>query len=230
MTDRKAPNSIPDSFTLHEASDIMDKTKLLLAPSLPGCTLRRFDYPIFDGWSPIELCFASNGPIVPKLVLSPDSYLCIATLYFGYSSFLRDKMNVGFEFKGPDVYAGERLDAGPKAIAAMVRKRLADFDLAGAIAAGTPERILADQPRTDISEDLLELGLCAIYLREYAEARTLLHDCVRHAEKIGRPRYLRAAERANTYLARLDADANALRDTSIATMSEHWSHFSTATS
>jgi hypothetical protein len=225
MTDHKALRSIPKSFTLREASDILDKTKLLLAPSLPGCTPRRFDYPIFNGWSHIELCFASSGPIVPKLLLSPDSYLCIATLFFGYSSFLRDKMNVGYEFSGPNIYTGERLDAGPEAIAAIVKKRLAAFDLSGAVAAGTPERILADQPRTDISEDLLELSLCAIYLRKYQEAQTLLQDCVQSAEQDGRPRYLRAGNTGKIYLAKLSADADALRETLIATMNEHWSHF-----
>ncbi len=121
--------------------------------------------------------------------------------------------------------AGERLDAGPEAIAEAVQKRLADFDLAGAVAAGTPERILADQPRTDISEDLLELSLCAIYQGEYDEARTLLQDCVIHAERIKRPRYLLAADKAKTYRAELDANADALRETLIATMNEHWSHF-----
>ncbi len=106
MTDHKDLSPIPASFTLREASDILDKAKLLLAPALPGCTLRRFDYPIFDGWSHIELCFASSGPIVPKIMLSPDRYMCLGVAFFGYSSFLREKMNVGYEFNGPSIYSG----------------------------------------------------------------------------------------------------------------------------
>lgn len=225
MTHSDPKTSPARSRSLRETSDILDRAKILLAPTLSGCTLRRFDYPLFDGWSHIELCFANDGPIVPKLVLSPDARCFLAMSFFGYSSFLADRMNVGFEFRGPEAYAVELLDAGPEAIAAKVKDRLKDFDLAGAVAAGTPERILTDQPRNDIPEDLLELSLCAAYLEKYHEARTLLQDCIRYAEADRRPRYLRAGSKGETYLAKLNEDADALRATLIATMNKHWSHF-----
>lgn len=225
MVNLNTPASLPKSFTLLEASDILDRAKILLEPALPGCTLRRFDYPLLDGWSHLEACFADGGPILPKLLLSPDSYLCMATLFFGYSVMLRDKMNVGFEFGGPNIYKSCRLDAGPEAIAAMVQERLAEFDLPGMIAAGTAERILSDQPRNDIPEDLLELSLCAVYLGNYEEAQTLLQDCVRYAAKDGRPRYLRAGAKGDAYLSKLTADPDALREELTATMNDNWSHF-----
>jgi hypothetical protein len=227
MTNTSGLPPIPDSFSLRETSEILDRVKLLLAPTLPGCTLRRFDYPIFDGWSHLELCFADCGPIVPKFVLSPDSYYCITMLYFGYSLFLRDRMNVGFEFPGPDAYCGERHDAGPEAIAAVVRKRLATFDLAAAIAGGTAERIWAKRPMNDFPNELLELSLCGIYLGEYREAQALLQNCLRYAAEDGRALYVKAAAKAEAYLAKLTADPDALRQELIATMDNNWSHFKT---
>lgn len=226
MTDIGERPSSPDSFSPREASDILDHVKLLLAPTLPGCTLRRFDYPIFDGWSPIELSFAENGPLPPKLVLSPDGYYCVVMLFFGYSLFLRDEMKVGFEFGGPEVHAWERLDSGPEVIAAAVQKRLADFDLAAAIAAGTVERMWTDQPRDYNLTRRLDLSLCGIYLGEDKEAQNLLRDCLRDAaEGDDDLRYVRFGAKCETYLAKLTADPDALRRELLATMDNNWSHF-----
>jgi len=225
MTGPTPGYSIPESYTPRETSDILDQVKRLLAPTLPGCTMRRFDYPIFDGWSHIELCFTGEGPIVPKLIQSPDGYYCIGMPVFGYSSMLQEKMNVGAEFRGPSLAGGERLDKGPAAIAAAIHKSLAKFDLAAAVAAGTAERIWADQPRNQDPRQLFELSLLGIYLRKYQEARELLQDCITLAAQYDQPGFAQVSEKAGPYLSKVTADAEALRATLIATMNDHWSHF-----
>jgi hypothetical protein len=225
MTDFTPTYSIPESYTLRETSDILDQAKRLLAPTLPGCVMRRFDYPIFDGWSHIELCFADQGPIVPKLILSPDSYYCIAISVFGYSSMLRETMNVGAEFRGPSLAGGERLDKGPEAIAVAIQKGLSKFDLAAAVAGGTADRIWADQPRNQDPSQLLELSLLGIYLGKYLEAQELLHDCITLAAQYDQPGFAQVSEKAGPYLSKVTADGEALRATLIATMNDHWSHF-----
>jgi hypothetical protein len=225
MTDRTPITSLPESYSPREASDILDRVKRLVAPNLPGCTPRRFDYPIFGGWSHIELCFADRGPLVPKLIVSPDGYYCISSAVFGYSSMLREKMNAGAEFVGPYLGGLERLDAGPDAIAAKVFERLRTFDLPAAIAAGTPERIWADQQRAHVAPQLLELSLCGIYLRHYEDARSLLRDCIRFATQYDQPGFAAAGQKADVYLAKLSAGPEALRDTLVGRMADHWSHF-----
>lgn len=226
MTSTDGLPPIPGSFSPREASDILDRAKRLIAPTLPGCTLRRFDYPIFDGWSPLELCFGDSGPIVPKFVISPDGYFCVAMLSFGYSLFLRDEMRVGFEFRGPRVHAWQRLDAGPEAIAAAVQTGLAKFDLAAAIGGGTIERMWATHPESDNLTQRLDHSLCGIYLGKYAEAQSLLKDCQEEAAKgDDDPRYASFAARCKTYLAKLSDDPAALRLELIATMNKNWSHF-----
>jgi hypothetical protein len=225
MTDYTPVTSLPESYTPRETSDILDRVKMLVAPKLPGCTPRRFDYPIFDGWSHIELCFSDPGPIVPKLIISPDGYYCISSASFAYSSMLRGKMNVGAEFLRSLMGGAERLDAGPEAIARKVLEAVEAFDLTGAIAAGTVERIWADQPRSQIPPHLLELALCGIYLRAYRDAGALLRDCGRFAAQYGWPGFTAAGQKADAYLAKLSADPEALRDELVTTMEGHWSHF-----
>ena len=225
MTDFTPTFSIPESYTPRETSDILDRVKRLLAPTLPGCTMRRFDYPIFDGWSHIELCFADRGPIVPKLILSPDKYYCIAMPIFGYSSMLQEKMNVGAEFRGPPLAGGERLDKGAEAIATAIQKSLLRLDLAAAVAAGTAERIWAGQPRNQDPGQLLELSLLGIYLRKYQEAQELLQDCITLAAQYDQPGFALVSEKAGLTLSKLTADADVLHAALIATMNDHWSHF-----
>ena len=225
MTDYTPVTSLPESYTLREASNILDRAKMIAAPKLPGCTLRRFDYPIFNGWSHIELCFADRGPLVPKLIISPDGYYCVSSAVFGYSSMLREEMNVGAEFIRSYMGGLERLDAGPDAIAAKVLELIKTFDLPAAVAAGTPERIWTDQPRGHIAPQLLELSLCGIYLGHYEEAHALLRDCIRFATLYDQPGFAAAGQKADAYMAKLSADPEALRGTLVATMENHWSHF-----
>ncbi len=225
MTDYTPVTSIPASYTPREASDILDRVKILVSPKLPGCTPRRFDNPVAGSWSHIELCFGIEGPIFPKLIVSPDGYYCISSAVFGYSSMLQERTNIGAEFVRSYIGGLERLDAGPDAIAAKVIERIAAFDLPAAVAAGTPERIWADQTRDHVAPHLLQLCLCGVYLRHYQEARIMLNDCIRFAKQYDQPGFAQAGQKAGAYLSKLSADPDALRDELVATMEDHWSHF-----
>jgi hypothetical protein len=217
---------IPDDFSPRKTSDILDRVKLLIAPAIPGCTLRRFDYPIFDGWSPIELCLDDGGPLPRKLCLSPDSYYCMGIMLFGGSLFLRDTMNAGLEFMGGGLNAMARLDSGPAAIAEVFLKRLASFDLASAMASMTIERKWADRSPSNLPNRSLSLGLCGVYLGEYNEAESVLRDCVTSAREVDdSPEHARFAAKSEAYLTKLTENADSLRRELIATMETNWSHF-----
>jgi hypothetical protein len=89
----KAPHSLPDlpkSFEPNEAYEILQETSLILAPMLSGCTARRYQG-VKDGeQQAILLCFGTEGPILPVLMLWPTRYVAVALGTFWYLHTLID--------------------------------------------------------------------------------------------------------------------------------------------
>jgi hypothetical protein len=163
-----------------------------------------------DG-TPLTEC-NENGQIVPAAV--------------ALNRIEKDCSSGNLCFRGPQVHAWQRLDAGPEAIAAAVQTGLAKFDLAAAIGGGTIERMWATQPESYNLTQRLDHSLCGIYLGKYAEAQSLLKNCQEEAAKgDDDSRYASFAARCKTYLAKLIDDPAALRLELIATMNKNWSHF-----
>jgi len=220
-------SSIPASFDQQTCIEILNRTKLLLTPMLPGCTARRYDFPLFENYSPIELCFADRGPIVPKLVLTPVGYCSSLAAAVDYASMLRDARNLGIAFSGGKVAVSARFDSGSEAMVSALHAAIAEVDFAEMIAAGSIERILAEHPRYPAPWPNLHLALCAVYQGRDQEARGLLQDSLRYAREDGRPGYANVIAEAEAYLTKLEADADALRQELISTMDSNWSHFKT---
>jgi len=220
----------PNTWTSFDPAtelEIGDRGKILLAKMLPGCTARRFDLPDAPGdyWD-VQLCFADQTPIVPQISVwhRPPYYMSIA-LYATYSVMLQDPRVMHHDFLGPRITMAVPLDIGPEAIAARLFEAVAKFDLAGMIAAGSIERIFAEQPRYEVPWPNLGLAICAIYLGRDDEARELLQNALKYADQKGREYYGTLAPQAETYLSKLNADADLLRQELHETMNYNWSHF-----
>lgn len=216
----------PRSFDDRAALTIVDRGKLLLAPMLPGCVARRYDFPLYGDYSPVQLCFADSGPIVPTLDLNPSKYNTHAVPQIYYRSLLDDPRNLGALFWVEDKIRGfPRLDSGPQGIAAAVREAISKIDFAAIIAAGSIERILAESPRLSVPWPNFHLALCAIHLGRDQEAHGLLEDSIRYAKEDGRAAYAKVIAEAEAYLMKLESDADALRQELVAIMESNWSHF-----
>ncbi len=227
MRATESPIKLPRSFEPRVAREILDNTQLILASMIPGCTPRRYDFPTEPlDYSPIELCFADGEPIVPILCLGSNPPNCSrVVLNLHYKSLLRDPRDLGTFFSGYKFRVFGRLESGPDVIAAELHSAIAKTDLAGMIAAGAIDRLLAERPRIPVPWPNFQLAQCAIYLAQYDEARELLQDAQQYAQAYRWSNYAGLVGVIQTYLAGLASNPSALRQALVEIMTYNWSHF-----
>ncbi len=164
---------------------------------------------------------------MPKLALSHNHiYYTTVGLDVEYGLMLRDSREMGAFFPGPRIMVSVvPLDIGPAAIASELYDKLAKVDYTAMLAAGTIERILSETPRYSVPWPNLHLALCAVYLGRDDEARELLRNALKYADDKGRQYYGTLAPDAETYLSKLNDDADSLRQELIEIMEYNWAHF-----
>jgi hypothetical protein len=215
----------PPSSDIEAAFLTGDQAKLILAGMLPGCTARRYDFPPRPDfhWG-VELCFADQGPIMPKLSFSYTKTYNIVSISLNYISMLRDSSDYVVPFPGMTcIPVSARVDSGPAAIATTFRQAIDKVDFDAMIAAGTIERILTDYPAFD-PWPCLNLAQCALYLGRDDQARSLLQDAIKYARQDGRPSYDRVIAKAERHLTALDTNPDSLRQELLAMIDYNWSH------
>ncbi len=225
MIDLSTWTTAPKSFDPPIAFEILDQVSVTLASRLPDCTARRYDSPIFEGYSPVELCFTNSGPVVPKLSLFHGKYYSLVLPDFYYSLMLRDFRDFGATLPGPALKGSTRLDTGVESIVSTLHDLLIGFDFLGLIAAANPARILSDKSRQPTPRSNFNLAVCAIYEREYEKADSLLIDCLKGAREDYGPTHTALISEAERYRTELEIDARALNQELIATMNNNWAHF-----
>jgi hypothetical protein len=207
-----------------------DSACVLAASRLPGCTARRFDFPVGAArYRTVRLCFASGGPIVPSIGLNYTRYLSAAGARFFYTCMLQDQAGLTGGFSGEALRGSVELKSGPGGMATKLLEMVQSIDLIKLIAAGSVERIFADPPPSRDSWTSLRLALCGVYLKEFERADALLRDCLTEVTQDDRPNFAEGIAKTKLYRRKLNADPEALRQELIATMNNNWSHFKIVT-
>jgi hypothetical protein len=210
----------PKNPELDKANQIADQVNILAAPMLPGCMARRYDFAIYNNYSPVDICFSDRGPVVPKLGLGYGKYYSLALPDIYYKSMLRDARKLGGIFPATGFGGADRLDSGPEKIAAMLAEVAAEYEFPAMLAEGTPERLIAKHSNQGDPWSSFFTAEYSAYLGRTQDAREMLQTSIKVAREHGRASLIAEAEE---HLVKLDSGT--LRDELIATMEYNWLHY-----
>jgi len=216
------PAAPAENFTQAWACDIINRASRILGPTLPGCSVRRYECPpesTIKEW--IFMCFRTSGPVLPFLDIQPLKYFNGVQSCLCYKPMFLDS-GLWDCFPGQRLPWDWKIEDGPEAVAERLRETLSTFDFTEMDRTATVEKLMEDPPPYPDQARDFKRGICAIYLRRYREAAALFEDYLAQFPGIDRSAYPRMLK-AESYLERLNSEPESVRSGMSTIMSKNWS-------
>ena len=218
-------NDFPRSFGLRKARSIVNASTVLLAQMLPHCSARQISVKYWPTSDIVELSFVDQGPVVPLLNLKAEKHFTYVYPEIVYSNMFLDIRENAISFHGKSWIDAIPLELGAERIAREVAVLVTEQDIDQTIAKSTPQYYLEACKPTSNPWSWFETAVYAIYLGLDQKGHNALEEAMRLARKDGRWIYRDLILTAKDYLAKLEKDAEALRQELNTVMEGNWSRF-----